>query len=171
MAALNALQVLLVDDNQHMRAIVAAVLKAAGVKRIREARDGSEALQVLARWQADVVITDFNMAPMDGVEFTRTLRTDPASPNPFLPVIMMTGHSEKSRVEAARDAGVTEFVAKPITARAIFDRLNAVIFRPRPFIQSETYFGPCRRRVNDPDFEGPWRRRDDRLYVSLDEDA
>jgi two-component system chemotaxis response regulator CheY len=73
----------------------------------------------------------------------------------------MTGHSEKSRVTEARDAGVTEFVVKPITAKAILVRINAVIFHPRPFVKSEGYFGPDRRRTEARNFKGPLRRATD----------
>jgi len=126
-----SLRVLLVDDNQHMRAIVTTVLAGVGVKHVRETRDGSEALDALRDWPAD------------------------------LPIIMMTGHSEKSRVMEARDAGVTEFVAKPLTAKAVLDRMQAVIYHPRPFVRTATYFGPDRRRREDPAFTGPWRRAAD----------
>jgi len=161
MSALEALQILLVEDNQHMRSIVTTVLKGAGVTRVREVGDGAEALRTLRQWSADIAIVDFNMSPMDGVEFTRLLRTAADSPNQYLPVIMMTGHAERSRVEEARDAGVTEFVVKPITAKALLDRIQAVIFRPRPFVKTDTFFGPDRRRVNDPAYTGPWRRSTD----------
>jgi CheY-like chemotaxis protein len=155
------LRVLLVDDNQHMRAIVVAVLAGVGVKNVRETRDGAEALECLREWPADLAIVDFQMTPMDGVEFTRTVRTGANSKNPYLPIIMMTGHSEKSRVVEARDAGVTEFVAKPLTAKAVLERIQAVIYRPRPFVRTATYFGPDRRRRDDPTFAGPWRRSTD----------
>ncbi|MDO1558828.1 response regulator [Brevundimonas sp. 2R-24] len=161
MSSLSALQVLLVDDNQHMRAITATILTSAGIRRIREVRDGAEALEALRDWPADVAIVDFNMFPIDGVEFTRLVRNSGDSANPYLPIIMMTGHSERRRVQEARDAGVTEFVVKPITAKAILERLNAVIFKPRPFIKTESYFGPCRRRVNAKAYDGPWRRSTD----------
>ena len=74
---------------------------------------------------------------------------------------MMTGHSERSRVVEARDAGVTEFVAKPLTAKSVLERMQAVIFHPRPFVRTATYFGPDRRRRDDPTFVGPWRRSTD----------
>ena len=109
-----SLRVLLVDDNQHMRAIVTTVLAGVGVRQVRETRDGAEALEALRDWPADLAIVDFQMFPVDGVEFTRMVRNAPDSRNPYLPIIMMTGHSEKSRVCDARDAGVTEFVAKPL---------------------------------------------------------
>jgi CheY-like chemotaxis protein len=158
---LSALRVLLVDDNQHMRSIVAAILAGVGVQHVRECWDGAEALDTLRQWPADVAIIDFQMQPIDGVEFTRLVRNAGDSPNPFLPIIMLTGHAERTRVEEARDAGVTEFVVKPVTARAVLDRLSAVIARPRPFVRTADYFGPCRRRRQDPAYEGPWRRNDD----------
>jgi two-component system chemotaxis response regulator CheY len=158
MGGLENLRVLLVDDNQHMRAIVMAVLVGVGVRNVREAGDGREALR---DWPADVAIVDFQMSPMDGVQFTRLVRTSPDSKNPYLPVVMMTGHSEKSRVVDARDAGVTEFIAKPLTARSVLDRLQAVIYQPRPIVRSSTYLGPDRRRRDAPNYNGPWCRAGD----------
>ncbi|HTI67803.1 MAG TPA: response regulator [Caulobacteraceae bacterium] len=160
-SGLESLRVLLVDDNQHMRAIVMTVLGGVGVDQIRETRDGAEALAALREWPADLAIVDFQMFPLDGVEFTRMVRNAPDSRNPYLPIIMMTGHSERYRVMDARDAGVTEFVAKPLTAKAVLERIHAVIYRPRPFVRTADYFGPDRRRKDDPGFAGPWRRSTD----------
>ncbi|MBB5773157.1 CheY-like chemotaxis protein [Brevundimonas vesicularis] len=161
MFSLKSLNVLLVDDNQNMRAIAAAVLHSADIRNVYEAAEGATAFDLLRRHAIDLAIVDFNMFPLDGVEFTRLVRTSPDSPNPFLPIIMMTGHSERSRVYEARDAGVTEFIVKPITAKAVLDRLNAVIMRPRPFIKADGYIGPCRRRRDTPDYAGPHRRGSD----------
>ena len=166
-SGLESLRVLLVDDNQHMRAIVMTVLHGVGLTFIREARDGSEALETLRDWQADLAIVDFQMFPLDGVEFTRLLRNAPDSVNVYLPIIMMTGHSERSRVVEARDAGVTEFVAKPVTAKSVLDRMQAVIYHPRPFVRSNSYFGPDRRRRQDPAYTGPWRRSTDEKEKAL----
>lgn len=161
MSALQSLNVLLVDDNQHMRAITTTILQSAGIRNIREVEDGMMALQALRDHPVDLVIVDFNMSPLDGVEFTRLVRNSPDSANPYLPIIMMTGHSEKARVYEARDAGVTEFVVKPVTAKAIFDRIQAVIMRPRAFVKSDAYFGPDRRRTASPSYAGPRRRSTD----------
>lgn len=158
MSSLQSLKVLLVDDNQNMRAIAAAVLHSADIREVREATDGAAAYEILRQHPIDVAIIDFNMAPMDGVAFTRLVRTDPHSPNIYLPIIMMSGHSEASRVREARDAGVTEFLVKPITAKAVLDRINAVILKPRPFVKTDSYFGPCRRRKQVEDYAGPFRR-------------
>ena len=171
MSALQSLQVLLVDDNQHMRAIVAAILKGAGIGRTYEVADGSEALRVLRERSIDLAIVDFNMFPLDGVEFTRLVRNAPDSANPYLPIIMMTGHAERYRVCEARDAGVTEFIVKPVTANSVLSRIQAVIFKPRQFVKTEAYNGPCRRRVADPNYAGPRRRATDEAQVEQTENA
>ena len=162
MSALQSLNILLADDNQHMRTITSAILQSAGIRHIREVSDGAMALDVLRDHAVDLAIVDFNMFPLDGVEFTRLVRNSSDSANPYLPIIMMTGHSEKHRVVEARDAGVTEFVVKPITAKAVFDRIQAVILRPRPFVKTHGYFGPDRRRTATAvGYSGPRRRSTD----------
>ncbi len=161
MTSLAALQILLIDDNAHMRAIASAVLKSAGIRKVVEAADGGTGLQMLRDHAIDLAIVDYNMFPLDGVEFTRLVRNSPDSANPYLPIIMMTGHSAKKRVYEARDAGVTEFLAKPITAKGVLDRIQSVIWKPRPFVKTDGYFGPDRRRVTPPGFRGPFRRATD----------
>ena len=148
-SGLEVLRVLLVDDNQHMRAIVSAILKGIGLKEVKECADGAEALQAVRDFKPDLAIVDFQMSPLDGVEFTRLVRNSTDSENPYLPIIMMTGFAERARVVEARDSGVTEFLVKPVTARGVIDRINAVIFHPRPFIRTDDYFGPKRRGIDD----------------------
>jgi two-component system chemotaxis response regulator CheY len=77
------------------------------------------------------------------------VRNSSDSKNPYLPIIMMTGFADRPRVCEARDAGVTEMVVKPVTARSVIDRLTAVVFHPRPFVRTEDYFGPRRRGIDD----------------------
>jgi CheY-like chemotaxis protein len=146
---LEALRVLLIDDNHHMRAIVGTILKGLGVLHLREASDGADGLQVLREWPADLAIVDFRMEPLDGATFTRMVRNARDSKNPYLPIIMMTGFADRSRVFEARDAGITEIIAKPLTARAIIEKIETVILKPRPFVRTEDYFGPLRRGIDD----------------------
>jgi response regulator RpfG family c-di-GMP phosphodiesterase len=96
------------------------------------------------------------------------VRNAPDSPNPFIPIIMVSGYSSKECVNAARDAGVTEFLAKPVSSKAILSRLVAVIESPRPFVRTKTYFGPCRRRRIDPFYKGPERRASELVDVEKD---
>ena len=158
---LQALRLLVVDDNPHIRAIVLELAHGLGVREVLQAADGAEGLMRLREAPVDVALVDLNMAPVDGVAFTREVRNAPDSPDIHLPVIMMTGHAERAKVEAARDAGVTEFLLKPLTLRAVADRLEAVIQRPRAFVRAPHYFGPDRRRRADPAYAGPRRRVDD----------
>lgn len=155
---LRPLKVMLVDDNHHMRILMSELMRALGVRELFEAADGAEALQLMRRHSIDIVICDLAMEPVDGLDFVRLLRNSPDSPNPMCPVIMLTGHSTERRVFEARDAGVTEFLAKPVTARGVLERLAEVIDHPRAFVRSEDYFGPDRRRRSDPNYNGPRRR-------------
>lgn len=167
MEGLENLRVLLVEDNKHMRSIVSAVLSSVGIRHIRAAPDGASALETLKDWTPDLAIVDFQMQHMDGVEFTRAVRAAQGKPHAFLPIIMLTGHSERSRVFDARDAGVTEFVAKPLSAKALLNRLEAIICRPRAFVGSPSYFGPDRRRRAENNHRGPWLRSSDRRELGL----
>lgn len=151
---------MIVDDNQHMRGILKELLRAAGVNDIKEASDPLEAFEYMKSSLIDLLLVDLSMPLMDGVEFTRMVRTNENSPNHFLPIIMITGHSERSRVNAARDAGVNEFLVKPVTAKGLMERLSLIVNRPRNFVKSKQYFGPDRRRRADPNFSGEERRKD-----------
>jgi DNA-binding response OmpR family regulator len=86
------------------------------------------------------------------------IRQPDAKGNPYAPIIMLTGHSEKRRVTLARDAGVTEFLAKPISAKALYQRVMNVVASPRPFIKTKNYFGPDRRRNSVTAYIGEERR-------------
>lgn len=155
------LKILLVDDNHYMRVLLAEILRAIGVVRIYEANDGAEGLQMMRDHPVDLVMTDLSMQPLDGIDFVRLLRNSPDSPNQMAPVIMITGHSTFARVNEARDAGVSEFLAKPLTARGVVERLHQAIEHPRSFVRTDDYFGPDRRRRNDPSYKGPRRRGSD----------
>jgi two-component system, chemotaxis family, chemotaxis protein CheY len=155
------LKILIVDDNHHMRVLLSEILKAVGVKHIFEASDGAQALQMMRGLGIDIIMTDLSMQPLDGIDFVRLLRRSPDSPNQMCPVIMITGHSTAARVQEARNAGVNEFLAKPLTARGVVQRINQIVENPRPYVRTEGYFGPDRRRRADPDFQGPHRRETD----------
>ena len=156
------LKILMVDDNHHMRVLLTEILRAIGVKNVFEATDGAEALQALRNHQIDIVMTDLAMQPLDGIDFVRLVRNSPDSPNPMVPVIMITGHSTSRRVAEARDVGVTEFLSKPVTARGVIERINRVVEHPRAFVRTADYFGPDRRRRDDPNYTGPYRRQSDK---------
>jgi CheY-like chemotaxis protein len=152
------LKVLVVDDNQHMRKLVLTILQAFGVIQIYEAADGNRAWAMLREANPDVVILDWMMDGMTGIDLVKLVRTSPQTPNPFVPIIMLTGYTQIDHVRQARDAGVNEFLAKPVSVKAIMSRLVSVIENPRPYVRTKSYFGPCRRRRGKDEYRGPERR-------------
>ena len=167
---LSDLRILIVDDYPPMRTILRIMLRALGIRDIGEASDGLSAIDEMKGFPADIVIADYRMLPMDGVKLTHRIRRGEGGIDPFTPVIMVSGYSEKSRIFQARDAGVTEFLGKPISATLLYYRLRAVIENPRPFIRSPDFFGPDRRRRSMP-FEGPERRKIPYEYVGREREG
>ena len=155
----NRLRFLVIDDNAHMRRIVRTLLHGYGTREVYEAEDGAAGLEAFTHYIPDIVITDWAMPIFDGLELTQMIRQPGANANPYVPIIMLTGHSEKKRVISARDAGVTEFLAKPISAKSLYQRILNVVVNPRPFIKTKNYFGPDRRRNTNPNYIGPERRK------------
>lgn len=154
----NRLRFLVIDDNPHMRRIIRTLLHGLGTREVYEADDGATGLDAFTHNVPDVVLVDWAMPVFDGLELTRMIRETEGASNPFVPIIMITGHSERNRVLSARDAGITEFLAKPISAKALYHRIVSVVAHPRPFIKTEKYFGPDRRRNSNPNYAGVERR-------------
>lgn len=166
---LERLNFLIVDDNKHMRTLVKSILGVLGVRSIIEAENGEAALKELQHFAADIIILDWNMDPLDGIKLTRVLRKQndesDLSTDPFVPIIMLTGYTEMKRVIEARDSGINEFLAKPVSATRLYERIKSVIEKPRPFVEVqgiEAYFGPDRRRRDFPGFKGDDRRKIDK---------
>ena len=163
---LAALRVLVIDDNPQMRTIIGSVLRAVDVRNIHYAPDGRIGVDAVLRLRPDICFVDYEMPNMNGLDFVSMVR-GMGGPERFTPIIMLTGHSDMLRLTKARDRGVNEFLGKPVTAKAILARLEAVIFRPRPFIDAPTFFGPDRRRRVVPDYAGPLRRDADQSVLSI----
>ncbi len=158
---LHRISILVVEDNQPMLEIAKSLLLTFGVGHVIAASNGEIGYKRFCEYNPDIVIADWMMKPMDGISFTRMIRNDPTSPNAYVPIILMTGFSERRRVLQARDAGVTEFLVKPFNARDLYKRIAQVIERPRQFVRSDSFFGPDRRRSRDAgisNYSGPFRR-------------
>ena len=165
--ALESVSALILDDNAHMRGLVRTILASFGVRRIEEASDTDEAMAHVVAGDIDIAFVDFKLGGLDGLDFCKRVRLDPHCPNRYLPIIMITAYSERNRVIDALNAGVDEFLVKPVRAIDVANRVNAVIERRRPFIETQGYFGPDRRRHTDPDHQGPWRRAIDPGTVDI----
>jgi CheY-like chemotaxis protein len=164
------LKVLVVDDNLHMRTLVSAVLHAFGITTVWEAKSAEDAWTILTEKRCDLVFVDWVMDGMSGLEFTKNIRSAKDSPNQFVPIVMVTGHTSLQRVHAARDAGVNEFLAKPVSSKSVLARLISVIENPRPFVRTKSYFGPCRRRRRI-EYHGPERRTEESELESVKKSA
>lgn len=167
MTGLANLQIVIADDNENMRDIVTTMLKGAGVRKIKACANGYEAILAISRFAPDVVIVDYNMTPVDGLEFTRFMRASPLSPDRYVPIILMTGHADRALVTAARDAGVHEVIVKPVTAKGLIARFQSILVHPRDFVRTGRYFGPDRRRMGVEGYEGPMLRASDKT-VDID---
>jgi len=154
---------LIVDDNAHMRSILVTLLHAVGVEATRQASNGEAALAILSLWQPSFIVIDQHMQPLCGTDFARQLRRASDIPCHAAPIIMLTAHTERAIVEEARDAGIDEILAKPISAKALMQRLHAITHERRPFVRHDAYVGPDRRRRRADDaYDGPRRRSGDK---------
>lgn len=149
---------LVVEDNTHMRRIVRTLLHAFGSRQVYEAEDGAAGLEAVEQHAPDILITDWVMPILDGAELVRLIRNPDGSNFAYMPIIMLTAYSEKKRVIEARDFGVNEFLCKPISAKALYQRVHNLVANPRPFIKARGYFGPDRRRHVNSRYAGPERR-------------
>ena len=157
---LSALKVLVVDDNVHMHQIMRSILGAMRIREVLCVVDTGQAFQELARWHPDLLITDVMIGEEDGIGFVDRVRQGEKAANPYLPVIVLTGHTERQLITRARDVGVHEVLAKPVSIENLYRRIVGLVTNPRPFVKTSFYFGPCRRRQEKP-FRGPERRGDE----------
>ena len=149
---------MVVDDNRHMLNLIEAILRGLDIRIVSSKVDAADAFKEMNISAVDLVICDQMMEPLNGIEFTQLLRTSKDSPDRFVPVIMVTGNSDVATVKAARDAGVTEFMVKPVSAKGLYARILEVINNPRPFLRTKTFFGPDRRR-HFQSYDGTERRK------------
>ena len=142
-----ATKVLVVDDEHYMRKVVRTLLMSIGIRTVYEAADGPAGLELIRSRAPDVVIVDWQMPGLDGAAFVRMVRSPATFPYPDVPIIMLTGHGERSRVIEAVQIGVNEFLLKPVSSKALQSRIVSVLTKPRPIVQSGAYYGPVPRKM------------------------
>ncbi|MDA1089962.1 MAG: response regulator [Proteobacteria bacterium] len=152
------LKVLICDDSLQIRALIKQCLMAFGIQNIVDAMDAKTGFQELVDTDPDLVITDWEMPTGNGIDFVQHIRRSPDSPNPYVPIIMLTGYTELDRVKIARDNGVSSFLAKPVSAVSLYRRLVSLVEDQRLFVRSDSFFGPDRRFKVSETLEGPDRR-------------
>ena len=153
---ISKLRIMVAEPSAQLREIVRDILRRGiGVGEVIEVKNGEEAVPMLRDFPCDMIIADAAMSPVGGIELTRYIRKGADRIDPFVPVIIVSGFPEIAEIIDARDAGANEYLAKPLSAKIVELRLNAVLNRPRPFIRSDKFFGPDRRRhaVDDDTLE------------------
>jgi two-component system chemotaxis response regulator CheY len=157
----SALRVLIVDDNRHMRKLLSTMLSAYGIKQLYEAADGQAGIELLRANKPDFVLTGYDMKPVNGIAFVKMVRQTCEPPLAWVPIILISAHTEIKRIELARDAGITEVLCKPVTPVNLHQRMVEIIERPRRFVKTPEFLGPDRRRRRAKDMAGPKRRSED----------
>ena len=167
------LSVLIVDDQQFYRNLVTELCKSIGIFRVATAIDGADAIEAMSDLKPNLIICDWVMPEMDGIEFTKKVRSLRHEDLRRTPIIMVTSNNLVTQIAQALEAGIDTFALKPVSAKAIFDRIRETIETPRAFIETDTYSGPCRRRNRKPEnYRGEFRRLDDpsMIEASIEEE-
>ena len=158
-ARLKDVEILIVDDQKMIQRLVHAILTTFGFRSITVGNSGRQGIEILKRRSFDLIITDWRMGDLDGIDILRFVRNSPQSLSPNTPIIFLTGNTEYRDIAEARDAGVNEYLSKPFSAEELIGRIRSVIERPRSFIISPTYRGPDRRHATSVPPGGINRRR------------
>ena len=132
---LQGLDILVVDGNTYMRRLTRSMLTSLGARSVAEAADGIAALEAIRTGDPDVMLLDWDVPLLNGLEVMRIVRSPGAFPRPGIPVIMLTNRASHSEVMQAMHAGVHEFLIKPTSPKALRDRLTSILIKPRPMKQ------------------------------------
>lgn len=153
-------RVLIADSDTRTADLVRRVLFSFGFKLVFIADNGEDALYMIRSKRPDLIITESRLERKDGLSMVRSIRKmkEDDGIRRDIPIIMLTAQAELPDVQAARDAGITEFLVKPFTAKTLSNRIIQVIDHPRVFVETAKFVGPCRRRRR-PDHEGGERRK------------
>lgn len=142
------IKVLIVEDEHYSRKVIRTLLTAIGVEQIHEASDGASGLAAIEAHKPAIVLLDWEMPGMDGAAFMRRVRSPETFTHPDVPVIMLTGHGERSRVVEAVNLGVHEFLLKPVSSTALLTRILGVMTTPRPMVRRGSFYGPEPRKLS-----------------------
>ena len=143
-----AAKVLIVDDDYYTRKVIRTLLAMVGVVNVHDAVDGTSGLEAICALRPDIVVLDWEMPGIDGAEFMRRVRSPADFAYANVPIIMLTGYSERSRVVEALGLGVHEYLLKPVSSKALFDSFVSVLSSPRPMVRRGGYYGPEPRLVS-----------------------
>lgn len=143
---LQRLRILLVDNSKYSRSLLINQLATYHIRGVVECNDSVEAIKYLKGMGIDLVLLEYEMTPLNGADLARMIRREPSIKNQEVPIIMISGFSDVTHVQEASNAGINEFLSKPVAADALYKRIAHTFLNPRPFIRTDTYVGPAPRR-------------------------
>ena len=147
---IQGLDILIVDGNSFMRRVTRMMLMNLGARSVTEAADGLTALDMIRDNDPDVVMLEWDIPLLDGMELMRIVRSPGVFPRPNIPIIMLTERAHRSSVHAALEAGAHEYLVKPTSPKALRDRLMSIVAKPREMIQLGENYVPEPRPKVDP---------------------
>lgn len=156
---LSNVNILLADGDLYMSGILYHMLHTMGFSNVTRVSNGQKALELIESKSIDILITEWSMEGLQGLDLAQHMRDPDRSSHLTMPIIMMTGRAERHNVEQARDFGVTEFLVKPVTTAMLFDRIRRVFDHPRDFVLAPHYVGPDRRHAKAGDEENQYDNR------------
>ncbi|TAN61704.1 MAG: response regulator [Magnetospirillum sp.] len=147
---LSPITALIIDDSRYARSFIKTALQSFGIRTILEASDGPSGLEILRERAVQLIIVDQDMSPMNGIDFTRYLRSGDLVTCVDIAVLMVSGDAAKEVVVEARNAGVNEFLIKPVSTDSLYRRVRNVLVNPKAFVRTPSFTGPDRRTLSRP---------------------
>ncbi|MDO8877539.1 MAG: response regulator [Pseudolabrys sp.] len=160
---LRDLMILVADPNSYVRRVVNGMLRGFGANKVMEVESANGLFQALSNQKIDILLCDMRLPPHGGLKLTRTIRRNADNENRTMPILLMSSDTSETTVKNARDAGANIVVAKPMSPNSLYDRLGWIVFNPRPFVDTATYFGPDRRFKIEGYPGGVGRRKGDKV--------
>lgn len=147
---LSNVSVLVIDKSEAMRALFRHLLKELNLGKTTILSSGEDGLEYFNQDTPDLVLVDWVTDDISGLKVVEAIRTGEESQNQYAAIIMMSGLSSYDSIIRARDSGIHEFLAKPLSPKTLYEKVCHVIEHPRNFVRCDGYFGPDRRRTNRP---------------------
>ena len=173
---LRNMSVLIVEDSGYLKSLMISMLKLFGVGDIMSCDGAEEAKDLLTIALAkstsrhitgvDIILTDWLMPKGSGEELVHWVRTHKKPEMHYLPIVVVSAYTTEHVAMKARDMGVNETMAKPVSGKGLAQRICSVIDAPRPFLRTQDYFGPDRRRKDMP-YKGADRRSQDTEHMAM----
>jgi two-component system, chemotaxis family, chemotaxis protein CheY len=156
---------LIAHERASERSFTVSLARHVGLRNIRQAQNGEEALWLLRQERFQIALIDWELGGMTVPDFVYQVRRLEDRAKRGMPIVLLTARANRADIDLALGCGVDSYIVKPVAAAVLAKRLDVAISQQRPFVACATYVGPCRRRGHAPDYTGPWRRESDKTAI------